>query len=77
MSMFLTQDELAELTGLTQHAAQRRWLDQFGWIYEVDRNGRPKVAHKYLERRMVEQKNIETGAVPPVQYEVNIAALRG
>ena len=76
MSLFLTHDELVELTDLTQFASQRRWLEKFGWIYEVGTNGRPKVARKYFERRMVENARTENGA-PPIRYEVNVAALRG
>lgn len=77
MSLFLTQQELVELTALRQHCAQRRWLDRFGWIYEVGSDGRPKVARKYFERRMVENSQVETGQTPPIRYEVNVAALRG
>lgn len=77
MSLFLTHQELIELTDLRQHSAQRRWLDRFEWIYEVGIDGRPKVARKYFERRMVEQSQVETGQTPPTRYEVNVAALRG
>lgn len=74
MNLFLTRDELHELTGLQQAAAQRRWLETHGWRYEIAANGRPKVARLYFERKMAEI------AVPPDQprepWAVNVSALR-
>ncbi len=44
----LSHDELVELTDRTQPMAQIRWLKDRAWLYEVGRNGRPKVARDYF-----------------------------
>jgi len=33
--MFITPEELAELTGYRRNADQRRWLKSHGWKFEV------------------------------------------
>jgi hypothetical protein len=40
---FLTPDEIRELTGYRQHAAQIRWLQREGIRHWVNANGRPVV----------------------------------
>ena len=47
--MILTDAELVALTDCTQAAAQRRWLDEHKWPYEIGRSGRPKVARSFFE----------------------------
>jgi hypothetical protein len=49
--MFLTADELRELTGYTLPAHQLRWLARHGWRHEVSGIGRPVVSRAYAERR--------------------------
>jgi hypothetical protein len=51
-SMFLTREELLELTDYRQSAAQRRWLIQRGWRFEIGRDGHPKVLRNEVEGRM-------------------------
>lgn len=51
--MFLSPDELKDLTGYKLRACQRRWLADHGWKFEVDRRGFPKVLRAELERRML------------------------
>jgi Domain of unknown function (DUF4224) len=41
--MFLTLDQLYELTGLTQAAAQVRWLRKNGIRHYIRADGRPSV----------------------------------
>lgn len=41
--MFLTPDELQQLTGLRQNAAQIRWLARQGIRHRVRADGRPVV----------------------------------
>ena len=53
MSLFLSRDELIELSGYRQSAAQQRWLTDRGWRFEVGGDGRPKVARAEHDRRMV------------------------
>lgn len=51
-ALFLTQTELAELTGRTSSAHQRKWLDANGYRYAVNANQRPIVAREYLLTRL-------------------------
>ncbi|MES2488505.1 MAG: DUF4224 domain-containing protein [Pseudomonadota bacterium] len=51
--MFLTRDEIAELTERRQAAAQIRWLTDHGWKFEVGMTGRPKVMRAEAEQRMI------------------------
>ena len=50
--MFLTPDELAELTGYKTPARQCRWLDRAGYPFETAATGRPKVLRAFVERRL-------------------------
>ena len=50
--MFLTADELRDLTGYTLPAHQLRWLARHGWRHEVSGLGRPVVSRAYAERRL-------------------------
>lgn len=47
--MFLTDEELVELTGLRQGAAQIRWLHKFGVAHYVRADGRPRVTRAAVE----------------------------
>lgn len=50
--MFLSRDELADLTGYTTPAYQCKWLDRAGYPFETSAAGRPKVLRAYVERRL-------------------------
>lgn len=50
--MFLTADELRELTGYTFHCRQIAWLRSHSWKFEVTAQQRPKVARSYFENRL-------------------------
>lgn len=41
--MFLTRNEISELTDLKRPSAQIRWLKAHGWPFEVSALGEPKV----------------------------------
>lgn len=49
--MFLTKDEVHDLTGYTQPAAQRRWLVKNGYSFDVRGDGRPAVLRQQLQER--------------------------
>ena len=67
--MFLTADELRQLTGLKRKGDQARFLRGQGYAVELDANGRPLVLRSAVEARM--------GAVPVAkQAEPNWEALR-
>lgn len=48
-SPLLSDEELEELTGVTQPAAQRRWLDSYGVRYALRRDGRPRTTWGLVE----------------------------
>lgn len=50
--MFLTDKELFGLTGFKRFKQQKGWLDLNGWMYVLDRHGRPKVAVEYWRQKM-------------------------
>lgn len=76
-NLFLSQDEIADLTGLRQCAAQRRWLDANGWVYQQDVQGRPKVARCYFERKMTEEEAaVSADPIPKSPWSVNTEAIR-
>jgi len=41
--MFLTNQEISELTGLRRPSAQIRWFKNRGWPFEISALGNPKV----------------------------------
>jgi hypothetical protein len=50
--MFLSRDELQDLTDLKLPHAQCRWLSEHGYPYDVSASGKPKVLRSYVERRL-------------------------
>lgn len=50
--MFLSDDDLAELTGLVQPAAQRRWLAARGYPFEISSKGRARVLRDVVNIRL-------------------------
>lgn len=50
--MFLTADELRELTGYVYNSRQIDWLRRYNWKFEVTAQMRPKVARSYFESRL-------------------------
>ena len=61
--MFLTRDQLAELTDSPQRSRQMLWLNQSGIRFLVSVTGHPKVLQTELERVMLS----ELQAVDPEQ----------
>jgi len=49
--MFLTHDELREVSGYARASMQKQWLRSYGIAYAVDRWGRPKVLRVEFERQ--------------------------
>ncbi len=68
--MFLTDDELKDLTGYQRHADQRQWLLRHAWTFVVAATGRPIVSRAYAENQM--------GAAQPKQatWTPNVAAIQ-
>ena len=72
MPPWLTDDEIADLcAGLTQGAAQARFLRQLGLTVRAKHNGRPLVMRAHLEQVMMPAET----AKPSGKREPNRAAL--
>lgn len=66
-ALFLTPIELAELTGRSTSAGQRRWLDANGYRFALNANGRPIVARGHVLARLgaVQAESNESAAPAP------------
>lgn len=60
MPLCLTRDELHDLTGLKQGAAQIRWLTKYGYPFVVRADGKPRVVRAALEGRSADQPRQKT-----------------
>ena len=49
--MFLTANQLKDLTGYRKPALQRRWLAENGYSFDVRADGRPVVSRTHYENR--------------------------
>ena len=54
MSDYLTAQELADLVGCkpNQRMAMTHWLEENHWKFVIDKNGLPKVARAYRDRKL-------------------------
>ena len=68
--LFLTSDELRELTDLKIPKAQMRWLDKHHYPYEVSASGKPKVLRSFLTERL------KTNSVKNPNSQPNFDAIR-
>lgn len=59
-SELLTPDELADLTGCKQRAAQKAWLDEHHWHYVTSRADEPKVGRYYARLKLAGQSPANT-----------------
>jgi hypothetical protein len=50
--MFMTFEELVELTGWRMPGKQLDWLKARHWVFETNARGWPKVLRKYAEARL-------------------------
>lgn len=50
--MFLTEEEVAELTGYKRSRDQVRWLERERFGFVIDGNGRPKVLREVVLARL-------------------------
>lgn len=68
--MFLSDDDLFELTGYRRNADRRRWLKNHGWKFETNAiTGRPVVLRSYAESRL-------SGEVIKAEPKLNMAWAR-
>jgi hypothetical protein len=54
--MFLTPDDLRDLTGLRRSSAQIRWLSAQGLRYVLGADGRPRVLRAEVEGRLLSKR---------------------
>jgi hypothetical protein len=62
LTLFLSHNEIAQLTGYVRSADQIKWLSRKAWVHEVAANGHPVVLRSYAEARLgqvVEAKGME------------------
>jgi len=50
--MFLTNDEVVDLTDRSSPRHQARWLAEHGYPFEMSAAGKPKVLRTEVERRL-------------------------
>ncbi len=62
--IFLSSQELKELTDLKIPKAQMRWLDKNKYPYEISAAGKPKVLRSYLFDRLQNTLNKTQSAEP-------------
>lgn len=67
LTMFLTTEDLAGLTGRTQAAAQRRWLTRNGYNFEVRSDGRAAVLLEQVRSRQMGSRR-ERATVPNLRF---------
>lgn len=66
-AMFLTDEELAELTGYRQPARQKRWLDAQGIRFFEGADGRPRVLSDAITRILLGGKRQERNIRPHLE----------
>lgn len=64
--LFLTVDELVELTGYTNHSPQCAWLVDNGYSFDVRCDGRPSVLRQQVIERQC--KNVECKPGPDLSW---------
>lgn len=69
--MFMTDEELFELTGYRRNSDRCRWLEERGWKFERSAvTGRPVVSRSYAESKL-------SGTAVKVEPKLNTASIRG
>lgn len=59
--MFMTQDEVTEMTGRVRPKEQVRWLESERFGYVLDADGRPKVLRQVVIARLGAQAERKKG----------------
>ena len=67
--MFLTKDELRELTGYKRASAQIRWLNKNGYSYAIGADGFPRVLYSFIHLRLGDTYS------KPIEERPNFAAI--
>lgn len=73
--MFLSEQELRELTGYAYASKQIEWLRRNNWKFEVTAHQRHKVARGYFDVRMGAANPKQTQELAPSLNRPNFQAL--
>ncbi len=66
--MFLTDEQLQEMTGYVQHAAQIRWLAENGFRFAIRSDGRPNVLIKHVEEKFCDRPSRKRRIEPDLSW---------
>lgn len=75
MMIFLSEDELRELTGYALRSKQIDWLRKNNWKFEVTGQLKPRVARSYFEVRLGGNTVAILTANSEVEKRPNFAAI--
>ena len=64
--MFLTNDQLKEMTGYRRHSGQIEWLAKNGYRFDIRSDGRPNVLLDQVRERQC--KNVEPEQEPDLSW---------
>ncbi|GAC1610822.1 MAG: hypothetical protein NVS3B3_20580 [Aquirhabdus sp.] len=73
--MFLSKEEIKELTGYAYASKQIEWLRNHQWKFEVNAQQIPKVARSYCEVRMGGHNPKQTNEMMASQVRPNFQVL--
>jgi hypothetical protein len=71
--MFLTANELKDLTGYKRPSDQRRWLAEHGWAFEIRADGKNRVLAEEARHKMLSATNRRSAQR---SAELDLASLR-
>ena len=71
----LPAEKLVEITGRQQVAKQMAWLQERGWVFELDANGNPLVGSLYAHLRLAGLNPADVN-VPDLAAGFNLDATR-
>ncbi|MDD3576512.1 DUF4224 domain-containing protein [Halothiobacillus sp.] len=66
MKLFLSEDELCELSGYQSRQYQAKWLRENLWPFEIDKDGRPKVLRATVLARLGAE--MQTNKQPKLRF---------
>lgn len=69
MSLFLSRDDLQDLTGYKYSAGQKEWLQSRGWKFETNRQGEPKVLTSYAEAKLSGKRSNSIPSTPTPNFD--------
>lgn len=68
--MFLTRDQVAELSDFKQARAQIRWLQKHGYRFEIGASGYPKVLRSEIESRLRNTSEVRKSKDRQIRFDL-------